>query len=48
MHHRAKFTDHEIETMRQLREAGMSYGEIARKFDAAKSYVWRVVKFLDR
>lgn len=32
-HHRAKLADADIETILYLREAGMSYREIASKFD---------------
>jgi hypothetical protein len=32
-HHRAKLSDKDIETILYLREAGLSYGQIARKFD---------------
>lgn len=33
-HHRAKLTDADIETILWLREQGLSYGAIAKKFDA--------------
>ena len=40
-HHRARLTDHEIDLVRQCREDGMGYDEIASKFeisrDSAKS-----------
>ena len=32
-HQRAKLTDAEVDLIHELREAGMSYGAIARKFD---------------
>lgn len=44
----AKLTDAEIEAMRQLREEGLSYGQIARKFEVAKSWVWTVCQYLRR
>ncbi len=47
-HGRAVFSDSEIEAMRQLRESGMSYGEIARKFECTKGYVWKVCSYLAR
>lgn len=32
-HHRAKFTDADVELIHELRAAGLSYGQIAAKFD---------------
>lgn len=32
-HHRAKLSDTEVEQICAMREAGMSYGKIAKKFD---------------
>lgn len=36
-HHRAKFTDQEIESILFLREQGLSYAAIAAKFDDGKT-----------
>lgn len=38
-HHRAKFSDHEVYLMRELRDEGMKLSEIAEKFETAKSTV---------
>jgi hypothetical protein len=35
---RAKLTDHEIDLIRELHESGMSYEQIAKKFEG-KGYV---------
>ena len=35
-HHRAKLTDHEVWLVRELREEGMTYPDIAAKFDISK------------
>lgn len=47
-HHRARFTDHEIELVRQLRADGMKIGDIARKMEMARSHVWRVLHYVNR
>lgn len=44
-HHRAKFTDHEIELMRQMHDAGINCAEIARRMETARSWVWKVVHY---
>lgn len=36
-HHNAKLTDDEVETILYLREAGLSYAQIASKFDDGKT-----------
>lgn len=45
-HHRAKLSDVDIETILWLREQGLSYGAIAKKFDdgvsVSKSQVRRI------
>lgn len=38
-HHRAKFSDHEVWLMRELRDGGMPLSEIAEKFETVKSTV---------
>jgi hypothetical protein len=38
-HHRAKLTNHDVELIQALRDAGLSYGVIARKFDCSKTQV---------
>lgn len=47
-HHQAKYTDHEIELVRQLRADGLKIGEIARKMEMARSHVWRVLNYVNR
>lgn len=44
-HGRAKFTNHEIELMRQLYESGVNCAEIARRMETARSWVWKVVHY---
>lgn len=38
-HHNARFTDHEIDLIRQLNEEGLSYSVLAEKFECAKSTI---------
>jgi DNA invertase Pin-like site-specific DNA recombinase len=38
-HPRAKLLDHEVDLVHELLEAGMSYTEVAAKFDVSKSCV---------
>jgi transposase len=38
-HPKAVLTDHEVELVRRLRSDGMSFGNIAAKFDIGKSTV---------
>lgn len=38
-HPAARYTDREVDMVRGLREAGWSYGEIARKMDMPRSTV---------
>jgi predicted DNA-binding protein (UPF0251 family) len=47
-HHRADLTDHEVEVMRQLREAGMKLRELAAKFDVSKQHAAKVCTFKAR
>ena len=48
-HPQAKLSDGDIELMRELRlRYNLSYAEIGRKFEVAKSHVWRVVNCLQR
>lgn len=47
-HPRAKFTDHEIEQMRWLRDQGWTCRAIAVKFDAAFGYVAEVCRCAKR
>lgn len=42
-HANARYTDHEVELMRELHEAGMTAKEIAEKFDAPSSTVRAIV-----
>lgn len=42
-HHRAKFSDHDIELMRDLHESyGIEYEDIADKFDCSSRFVGNV------
>lgn len=43
-HHRAKLTNGEVELIIELRESGMSYLQIAKKFEVGKSTVRDIVK----
>jgi IS30 family transposase len=43
-HPRAKLTDHDVDLIRELHEAGLSYRVIAIKFSVAKSTVRDIVK----
>lgn len=47
-HQRAKFTNHEIDLIRDLHDDGMPISEIARKFEVSKSYVHDVVHCIVR
>jgi len=42
---RAKYSDAEVEVMRQLREEGMPVREIAEKFECTKGYVSKVCNY---
>lgn len=41
-HHRAKFTDHEVEVMRQMHESGMSFYRLARVMECDESTARRI------
>lgn len=48
-HPRARLTDHEIDLIRELAEEGMSYREIAQKFEgptgrAGQVYIGKIVR----
>lgn len=47
-HQNATHTDAEIELARQLHEAGLSYKQIAEKFEVSKSTIAGWVKFRRR
>ena len=38
-HPRSKMTDHEVELVRELKDAGLTYIEIAQKFEVSKSCI---------
>lgn len=42
-HPRAKLTDHDVDLIRELAEYGMSYRELARKFECDESTIRRIV-----
>ena len=43
-HPRAKLTNHDVDLICELHDAGVGYGEIARKFDISKGSVRDFVK----
>lgn len=43
-HHRARLTDHDVDLIRDLRDEGLTYQEIADKFEVSKSTVRDIVK----
>ena len=47
-HHKARYTDHEIELVRQLRIDGWKIVEISSKMGMSKGYVSFVVRHLRR
>lgn len=47
-HPRAKFTDGEIELMRQLHDDGLTLRAIAEKFECSFSYVGEVCRHMAR
>ena len=45
-HHRAKLSDADVDLIRELREAhGISYEEIAKKFDVSKSEIAEICRY---
>lgn len=47
-HHRAKLSDTDVELMRRLREGGMTYREIAEKFECSLWTARDIVTFRSR
>lgn len=47
-HGRAKISDHEVDLIHQLAEAGMPSTTIAAKFGLVRSHVWRIIRGLRR
>jgi predicted DNA-binding protein (UPF0251 family) len=47
-HGRARLTNHEVELIRDLHACGMSYLQIAMKFDVSKATVHKIVKLQRR
>ncbi len=47
-HPRAKLTDAEVETIRSLHDQGMSYRELAKKFEISKSTAESICLFRRR
>lgn len=43
-HHRAKLTDQDVDLIRELHDEGLSYREIAVKFEVSKSTVRDIIK----
>ena len=47
-HHRSKFTDHEIELIRQLDADGMKRSDIAKKMDVSKGHISKILRYQQR
>ena len=47
-HHLAKLSDREVQLVRQLRRGGMSYEEIAARFEVSESYVQKLCLYKRR
>lgn len=48
-HHRAKLTDHDVDLIRELREAhGLTYQALADKFDCSKSTIRDICRYRRR
>jgi len=47
-HHLSKLTDHEVELIRLLREAGMQTIEIAKKFECSRQNISAIVNYRSR
>ena len=47
-HPKAKLTDHEVELMRRLRDEGMTYLQLAEKFEAHKATVQGICNYSRR
>lgn len=44
-HQRAKLSNHEVDLMRELRDAGWSYGKLSEKFEVTKMCAWRICTY---
>lgn len=44
-HHNAKLTDADVRLIRQLHEEGMTYAQIAQKFDANRFHIGRICRY---
>ena len=47
-HHRAKLSDHDVDLIRALRDEGLTYASIAKKFDVSKETIADIVKCRSR
>jgi hypothetical protein len=47
-HPNARYSDHEVELMRQLREGGMKIVDIARRFGCSRAQAGKVVNYTAR
>tara|TARA_R110000851_G_scaffold165169_2_gene309946 strand:+ start:155639 stop:155920 length:282 start_codon:yes stop_codon:yes gene_type:complete len=47
-HHRSKLTDHEVELIRRLHEEGLSYMQLADKFEVSKSAIAGICRYQRR
>lgn len=43
-HHHAKLTDSDVDMIRELHEQGVSYSQLAEKFEVGKSTIADIVK----
>lgn len=44
-HPKADLTDAEVEAIRELNEGGMSYGQLAKKFDQSKGAIAKICRY---
>jgi len=47
-HGRARYTDAEVERMRQLREEGWTFSRIGKKFGCTRMHAYRICTFRQR
>ena len=47
-HHNAKLTDFDVVMIRQLRDDGMTYREIAHKFEVSYTLIGKIIRFEHR
>lgn len=47
-HHNAKLTDHEVDLLLAMRDEGLTYQQLADKFEISKSQARNIVKGIKR